>query len=189
MTDEAFEPGERARWVTARINEMPQYVIFLYNTLLDANIEWRFKNHVFATLRYLFDEPRGVIPDDDPLLRRLDDLCMVYRCFAEIVGAMHPASLAVYEEVLHREGVALRTLLPECARFMGRFFFAVTSLYAKNVAELSELAGNSMKTGELVRSLQSYLEGHRPETWDSERMLRVEVFLDRYGQGSAWKKG
>src|SRR5690606_4575056 len=75
----------RGRWVRERLREMPQYVIFLYNTLLDQSIEWRYKVHVFATLRYLFDDIPGVIPDNDPLLRRLDDLCMVLRCFAELV--------------------------------------------------------------------------------------------------------
>ena len=183
--DMELQAEQRSQWVTQRLNELPHFVMFLYNLLLDANIEWRFKHHAFAVLRYLFDEVEAIIPDDDPILGRLDDLCMVYRCFAELIGTMSPAKLARYEEVLHREGISIRNDLPDAARMLGKFYFAVAALYPPKVENLALLAGNSIKTGQLVRKLQHYVNTHKRERWSSERMQRVEVFLKSYTGGKA----
>lgn len=175
-----MEPGRRAQWVAKRLNEVPHFVIFLYNLLLDSGIEWRFKNHIFAALRYIFEPVEGVVPDDDPILARIDDLCMIYRCLAELVGSMHPAKLARYLEVLYREGIQLHQDLQEVPSFLGEFYFSMSRLYPPRVDDLAQLAGSSIKTGELVRKLQEYVGSHQRQTWASERMLRVEIFLEEY---------
>jgi hypothetical protein len=173
-------PGRRAQWMTQRLNEVPQFVIFLYNALIDPSIEWRYKHHMFATLRYVFDPSDKVIADDDPVFARIDDVCMIYRCFAEIIGTCPQAKLARYVEVLYREGIDIYRDLSEVPLFLGNFYFAMSKLYPGRVDNLAELCGSAIKTGELVRKLQAYISSHHKQSWATERMLRVEVFLDNY---------
>jgi len=105
---------------------------------------------------------------------------MIYRCLAELVGSMHPAKLARYLEVLYREGIQLHQDLQEVPSFLGEFYFSMSRLYPPRVDDLAQLAGSSIKTGELVRKLQEYVGSHQRQTWASERMLRVEIFLEEY---------
>ncbi|GIW71947.1 MAG: hypothetical protein KatS3mg102_1489 [Planctomycetota bacterium] len=172
--------AERAQWLAGRLNEMPKYVLFLYNLLLDGNIEWRYKEHAFATLWYLFDDREGIIPNDDPLIGRLDDLAFVYRCFAELTGSLPQAKLALYEEVLARDGIPMRSYLMELPARMGEFYFAIAALYPETVARLKSRLGNAVATGELVRAVRSYLESFVPDDPHSEKIRRCVVFLDNY---------
>lgn len=164
------------------MNEMPKYVMFLYNLLLDANIDWRFKEHAFGTLRYIFEED-GIIPDDDPLLGRLDDLAFTFRCFAELIGSLPEGKLAIYEQVLAAYAIPIRQYVAEAPEWLGDFYFAVATLYPQTITRLCDKLGNAIKTGELVRALQHYLETFEPEDPNSAKMERCVVFLDNYKLG------
>ncbi len=170
---------ERALWIARRMNEMPKYVLFLYNLLLDMNIDWRFKEHAFGTLRYIFEEG-GIIPDDDPLLGRLDDLAFTFRCFAQLIGSLPEGKLAIYEQVLAADAIPIREYVAEAPARFGDFYFAVSTLYPQTIARLRDKLGNAIKTGELVRALQHYVEHFKPDDPRSAKMQRCVVFLDSY---------
>jgi len=169
----------RATWVADRMRELPKYCIFLYNLLLDQRLPWIYKEHAFSTLRYIFEE-NGIIPDDDPMLGRLDDLAFTFRCLTELVARLPAGVLAIYEEVLHREGIPVRAYVAEAPLWLDKFYHMVSSLYRQQVDRLKDKLGNCIKTGQLVRQLQHYLENHKPEPWSMERLIAVEAFLQNF---------
>lgn len=166
-------------WLVARFNEMPKYLLFFYNLLLDMNIAWRFKEHAFGALRYVF-VTNDLVPDDDPAIGRLDDLAFVYRCFAQLVGALPQAKLAIYEEVMRRDQIDIREHLPRMPKEMGDFYTAIAHVYPAAVTEFRVHLGNSIKTGELVRTLQEFLKVFRPAVASSIDMQRCKAFLQSY---------
>jgi hypothetical protein len=170
---------DRALWIAQRMNEMPKYVLFLYNLLLDMNIDWRYKEHSFGALRYIFEED-GIIPDDDPLLGRLDDLAFTFRCFAQLIGSLPEGKLAIYEQVLAADAIPIRQHMADAPKKLGDFFFAVSALYSQTIERLRDKLGNAIKTGELVRALQHYIDTFTPDDPTSTKMERCVVFLDSY---------
>jgi hypothetical protein len=171
----------RARWVAARMKELPRYCIFFYNLLLDPRLSWDMKEHVFGTLRYIFAE-NDLVDDNDPMLGRLDDLAFAFRCFSELIGRLPAATLAIYEEVLHREGIPIRSYVPEAPLWLDKFYHAISALYHEKIAQHRQYLGNAIKTGELVRELQHFLENHKTEPWSQERYLAVETFLQSFAE-------
>jgi len=173
----------RAQWVAARMKELPRYCIFFYNLLLDPRLSWDMKEHVFGTLRYIFEE-NDILEDNDPMLGRLDDLAMAFRCFTELIGRLPSATLAVYEEVLHREGIPIRSYVPEAPIWLDKFYHAISALYKDKIAKHKPYLGSAIKTGELVRELQHFLQNHKTEPWPMERYVAVETFLQSFGESA-----
>lgn len=166
----------RSIWVEARMNELPKYVKFLYNLLLDPKCPDDLKEHAFGALYYVF-EGADLLPPDDPMLGGLDALAFVFRCMSEMVGRLPQATLSVYEEVLLRDGVPLRQYLPQAAQYLDKFFFAVASLYKERIARYQPYHKNAIKTGYLVKMLQAFLGAMKPAHWAKARLDAVESFL------------
>ncbi len=171
----------RAQWVAARMKELPRYCIFFYNLLLDPRLSWEMKEHVFGTLRYIFEE-NDIIADDDPMLARLDDLAMAFRCFTELIARLPAGILAIYEEVLHREGIPIRSYVPEAPLWLDKFYHAISALYKDKIAKHRPYLGNAIRTGHLVRTLQHFLQNHKTEPWPIQRYVAVETFLQSFGK-------
>jgi len=176
----AAPPGgagfERARWIEGRVRELPQYVMFFYNLLLDSRLSKDMKEHAFGTLRYIFDA-HEIIEDDDPVLGRLDDLALSLRCFAELIGRLPAGTLAVYEEVLAREGVAIREHTPLAYNYLGNFFLKIASIYKDTIVRYAPELGNAIKTGALVKDLHGFFALPKQEPWTPDRLQLVENFL------------
>lgn len=170
----------RAEWVAARMQELPKYCIFFYNLLLDPRLSWDLKEHAFGVLRYIFEE-NDILEDDDPMLGRLDDVTMAFRCFVELIGRLPEGTLAIYEQVLYREGIPIRKYVAESPSRLDKFFQAISVLYKDKIAKHRPFLGNAIKTGALVRELQAFLQNHRPEPWSHERYVAVETFLQSFG--------
>ncbi|HVY62186.1 MAG TPA: hypothetical protein VHF22_11070, partial [Planctomycetota bacterium] len=81
----------RSIWVEARHNELPKYLKFLYNLLLDPKLPDEYKEHVFGTLFYVL-EGGDILPQGDPMVGGLDAIAFVYRCMGELVGRLPPAT-------------------------------------------------------------------------------------------------
>jgi hypothetical protein len=166
----------RARWVAARMKELPKYCIFFYNLLLDPRLSWEMKEHAFGTLRYIFEE-NDIIEDEDPFLGRLDDLTIAFRCFTELIARLPAGTLAIYEEVLAREGIPVRAYVAESPQWLDKFYHAISALYKEKIAKHKPFLGNAIKTGQLVKALQKFLETAKPPVWTQERLVAVETFL------------
>ncbi len=169
----------RARWVEGRLQELPKLVAFLYNALLDSRIMPDLREHAFGTLRYIFEED-DIIQDQDPVLGRLDDLAMAYRCFGELIGRLPQATLSIYEEVLIRDGIPVRSHTAEAAVQLGKFYEHVAILYQAKIDSLRKLLGNAIKTGELIQEVQAYLQTASTAPWPIDRLEKVEQFLSAY---------
>jgi hypothetical protein len=167
---------DRAGWVAARMKELPKYCIFFYNLLLDPRLSWDLKEHAFGTLRYIFHE-NDIIEDDDPVLGRLDDLTIAFRCFTELIARLPAGTLAIYEEVLARDGIPVRSYVAESPARLEKFYFAISGLYKDKMAKHKNFLGNAIKTGELVRALQAFLADPHIAPWSSDRLAAVEAFL------------
>jgi hypothetical protein len=166
----------RARWVEARMKEMPRYCMFLYNLLLDAKLPDYYKEHAFAALFYIL-EGGDLIPADDKMLNGIDEITYVYRCISELIGRLPQASLAIYEEVLHRDSISIRDLMVEAPTQLGPFFFALSAVYKDRVQKQASFYKNAIKTGLLVKLLQSFLGSYRFEPFPPERLKTIEAFL------------
>ncbi len=171
----------RGRWVEARFNEMPKYCIFFYNLLLDARLPDHYKEHVFGTLRYVL-EGGDIIPRSDPLLGGLDEVAFAFRCLSELIGRLPAGTLSIYEEVLHREGITVRDRVVEAPARLEKFFFALGNLYKERVARFAPTFKNAIKTGELVRGLQRYLETFKPARWAPDHVAHIDAFLESFGK-------
>jgi hypothetical protein len=170
---------ERSRWVAGRMKELPKYCIFFYNLLLDPRLSWEMKEHSFGTLRYIFEE-NDIIADDDPVLGRLDDLTMAFRCFTELIARLPAGTLAIYEEVLAREGIPIRSYVAESPMWLDKFYHAISGLYKEKIAKHKVFLGNAIKTGALVKALQEFLGNAKFEPWSPERLVGVEAFLESF---------
>lgn len=167
----------RAKWVASRMKELPKYCIFFYNLLLDSRLSWDMKEHAFGTLRYIFAE-NDIIPDDDPMLGRLDDLTIAFRCFTELIACLPAGTLAIYEEVLARDAIPVRSYVCEAPQQLDKFYHTISALYREKMGKHKNFLGNSIKTGELVRALQEFLEKNKDiPSWPPDRLLAVETFL------------
>jgi hypothetical protein len=169
----------RSVWVEARMNELPKYCTFLYNLLLDQKLDDEHKVHAFGTLFYVL-EGGDILAQDDPMLGGLDALAFVFRCMSELIGRLPPANLAVYEEVLRRDGVALRELIPQAARYLDRFYFAVAALYKERIFRFAPSYKSAVQTGYLVKLLQSFLSSFKPSHWPNQRLEAVDRFLGSF---------
>jgi hypothetical protein len=89
----------KGMWLHARANELPHYVIFLYNILLDPTLRWDLKESPFATLSYLFLD-NSIIAQEDPLLGRVDDVTMVVCALRDVVGTLPEGALCKYDQIL-----------------------------------------------------------------------------------------
>src|SRR5271166_5211733 len=157
MATSAKEGGlERAHWVVARMKELPKYVMFLYNVLLDPRLSWDMKEHAFGTLHYIFEES-DIIADDDPLLGRLDDLTFAFRCFTELIARLPAGTLSIYEEVLARDRIPIRAYVAEAPLWLDKFYAVIGSLYKTKIEQHKQFLGNAIKTGALVKGMQRYL--------------------------------
>jgi hypothetical protein len=169
----------RARWVEARVRELSKYTLFFYNLLLDRHLPDHYKEHAFGTLWYIL-EGGDLLPPEDEDLAGVDACAFAYRCMGELVGRLPQASLAVYEEVLHRDGIAIRELLPEGAANLGKFFMAVSTIYGSRIKKSVPVYKNAIETGYLVKLLRMFLEGFKPKPWSADRLARVEAFLEGF---------
>jgi hypothetical protein len=172
--------NDRGRWVEQRFNELPKYCIFFYNLLLDSKLPDEYKIHVFGTLGYIL-EGGDIIPKSDPLLGGLDEVAFSFRCMSELIGRLPQAMLAVYEEVLHREGINLRELVRQAPANLDKFFFALGGMYKERITKRAPYYKNAIKTGELVRGLQTFLQEFKPARWTSEHHAHVAAFLESFG--------
>ncbi|MHC4392105.1 MAG: hypothetical protein ACYS22_12415 [Planctomycetota bacterium] len=170
----------RGAWVAARLNELPHYVMFLYSQLVDARVDWHYKYPVFTALSYMFDDQAGLIPDDDPILRRIDDVCIAFRAFSDVLPVLPPAILAQTEESLFAAGINLRELYPQARQQFGAFYDAVAKLYPALLTRYSPYLGNAAATGELVRRLTTYVQTHTTEPIDSPRVAKIGAFLENF---------
>ncbi|HVY60494.1 MAG TPA: hypothetical protein VHF22_02525, partial [Planctomycetota bacterium] len=84
------------------------------------------------------------------------------------------------EEVLHREGIRLRDLLPQAAQYLDKFFFAVSALYKERIHRFAPSYKNAVQTGYLVKLLQAFLGHFKPEHWPNERLKAVDAFLGEF---------
>lgn len=171
----------RARWVEARLRELPRFAIFLYNLLLDRNLPDWLKEQAFGALWYAL-EGTDLIPPDDGDLAGIDALAIALRCAGEIVAHAPPAALAVYEEVLWRDGVRIRERLAETPDRLGTFFAAVGAVYRDRIARAAVHYKRAIETGYLVRELMDFVASYRPEAWTAGRLAYVEAFLDSFGE-------
>lgn len=171
--------ASRARWIEARVGEMGKYAAFFYNLLLDRNLPDPYKEHAFGALWFML-AGGDVVPADDEDLAGVDVAAFAFRCLGELVGRLPQASLAVYEEVLHRDGIAVRALLPEAPANLGAFFAAVSAIYPGRVEKYRPVYKNAIQTGYLVKLLRQFLDSFRPEPWPEERLRRVETFLESF---------
>jgi hypothetical protein len=170
---------DRARWIEARVHELRRYGIFFYNLLLDRSLPDHLKEHAFGALWYLL-EGGDLIPADDPDLAGLDTAGFALRGLAEIVGRAPPAALAVYEEVLHREGVPLRRILGEAYERVGPFFGAVSAIYGTRIERVRRAYKSAVETGKLVRVLKLFLDEPQDGSWSPGRLAHAERFLESF---------
>ena len=172
---------ERAHWIVARMKELPKYCMFLYNVLLDTRLSWDMKEHAFGTLHYVFEES-DIIADDDPLLGRLDDLTMVFRCFTELIARLPAGTLAIYEEVLARDRIPIRAYIIEAPLWLDKFYQAIAGLYRTKIDQHKQFLGNAIKTGALVRGMQAFLahEQQHPQTFSPDRLAAIEAFISSF---------
>ncbi len=169
----------RAPWVLRRLYEIPTYSLFLYNLLLDRNLEWRHKEHPFAALRYLFhDEPLDLIPEDDALLSKVDDLTMVLCCLTELSVFLPAGVLSQGQQVLAADGIDLHKVVAETPKHLGAFFFKLYGIYHELVAKHRKYLGSTMQTEALVQRMQSFLADYHPPLWGTVELGRVEKFLE-----------
>jgi len=169
----------RARWVEQRVKELPKYCMFLYNLLLDPKLPDHYKEHAFAALFYIL-EGGDLIPPEDKLLNGIDEVTYIYRCISELVGRLPPASLAIYEEVLHRDRIAIRELMVQSPNMLGPFFFALSAVYKERVQKHATYYKNAIKTGMLVKLLQTFMAHHRFEPFPQEKLQTMQAFLDNF---------
>ena len=161
------------------MRELPKYCLFLYNLLLDPKLADHYKEHAFAALFYIL-EGGDLIPAEDKLLNGIDEITYIYRCISELVGRLPPASLAIYEEVLHRDKIPIRDLMVQAPNMLGPFFFALSAVYKERVAKHASYYKNAIKTGMLVKLLQTFLGGYRFEPFAPEKLKTMQAFLDNF---------
>jgi hypothetical protein len=180
-TPRAASPDlDRARWVEWRVHELPALAAFFYNLLLDRLLPDQFKEQVFGVLWYIVEEDADLIPRDDLDLGGIDAAVIALRCVSELVARLPQAALAVYEEVLHRQGVAVRAILPDVPARFGEFHRAIDAIYRARIARTAPLFKNAVETGFLVRLLTRFLGQAPGRPWTLERLERVEAFLSSF---------
>jgi len=173
----------RGAWAEARIRELPKYVMFLYNLLLDQRLPDEMKTHVFGTLVYVMEDG-DVIPRDDRVLGFLDEVMFTFRCLSELVGRLPPAMLAVYEEVLFRDGIPLRDRVREAPANLGKFFFALAGVYKERIERYAPSYKNATRTGHLVRLLQQFMQTFQAPSFTADEHRHIEAFIANFGRGA-----
>lgn len=169
----------RARWIEARLKDLPKLAVFFYQVMLDKNVPEECKTHAFATLFYVLE--RGDILDEaDPALAWLDDIAFACQCSIEVIARAPAAALARHEEVLLRQGVKLRALAAEAPARFDRFLRALAPQYRERVKRRAVFFKNAVQTGELVRLLQRFLESYTPVRWTPAELAGVEDYLENF---------
>jgi hypothetical protein len=175
----ASEGFKLSKWAEGRYRELPKYCMFFYNMLLDPHIRDEFKEQAFATLWYIL-EGGDIIPPEDENLDGLDEVAFAFRCLTELVGRLPDAQLAIYEEVLHRDGVPLRQRVREAREHLGRFADAVSALYRDRIAKRAVSFKNAVQTKRIVEDLRVALGAPMPPAWSQDRLEHVETFLESF---------
>lgn len=172
----------RAPWVLRRLYEIPTYSLFLYNLLLDRKLAWHHKEHPFAALRYLFHhgEPLDLIPEDDALLGKVDELTMVLCCLTELSVFLPEGVLCQGQQVLAADGIDLQKVVAETPRHMGPFFFKLYGIYNELRVKHRPYLGSTLETEALVQRLQEFLAAYHPPLWGTVELGHVEQFLERF---------
>jgi hypothetical protein len=176
---EAGSGLDRARWVEARLNEMPKLAIFLYHVLLDTRILDVHRQHAFAALCYIL-EGGDIVPPSDPTGDGLDEVAFALRCCQELFVRIPAPALSVYEEMLHREGISLREIVREAPLQLAKLYAAVTFLYPNRVEARTPLYKNAVETGRLVEALRLFISSFKPARLTAERQAMMDAFLTRF---------
>lgn len=167
---------ERARWVEARVDELPRYATFFYDLLLDRHLADVYKEQVFATLWYVL-QGGELIPAEDADLHDIDSIAFAFRCLGDLVGRLPQAALAVHDETLRREAIDLHRVLQEVPGRLGEFYVAIAAIYRARVARSATWFKRAVETGALVRLLRAYVDAFDVAPWTPAHLERVEAFL------------